>query len=365
VVGIFSKRFFVPFQLFVDNQTDVILNSKLPAIGFVFEERNSPAVSVKRDSLIKVLSTGEKRALYILNIIFEVEARKKAKEKTLFIIDDIADSFDYKNKYAIIEYLKDISNEDFFFQILLTHNFDFFRTLSSRFVGFRNCQMIRKSDDKVSLISCPDFNIASYFKGNLNKEKKVFVASIPLARNLVEYAKGSTDANFRSMTSMLHLKATTKDITVGDLIKIYQDELHLTGADFSSFDPNQAIVEFIHSVAEEIIAENEEDSINLQNKISLAIAIRLKAEEVMIKIIDSQSEVEAIKRNQTAELFEMVKNKYPDHEDLHTLIERVILMTPENIHLNSFMYEPIVDMADEHLKDLYLDLIKFEKLPVV
>jgi len=28
-------------------------------------------------------------------------------------------------------------------------------------------------------------------------------------------------------------------------------------------------------------------------------------------------------------------------------------MTPESIHLNSFMYEPILDMADDHLRDLY------------
>jgi hypothetical protein len=30
-------------------------------------------------------------------------------------------------------------------------------------------------------------------------------------------------------------------------------------------------------------------------------------------------------------------------------IQRVLLMTPENIHVNSFMYEPILDMSDEHL----------------
>ena len=28
-------------------------------------------------------------------------------------------------------------------------------------------------------------------------------------------------------------------------------------------------------------------------------------------------------------------------------------MTPENIHLNSFMYEPILDMANIHLKKLF------------
>ena len=33
-------------------------------------------------------------------------------------------------------------------------------------------------------------------------------------------------------------------------------------------------------------------------------------------------------------------------------------MTPENIHVNSFMYEPIVDMSDEHLKVLYAEVTK-------
>ena len=31
-------------------------------------------------------------------------------------------------------------------------------------------------------------------------------------------------------------------------------------------------------------------------------------------------------------------------------------MTPENIHLNSFMYEPILDLSDYHLRDLYQKL---------
>ena len=31
-------------------------------------------------------------------------------------------------------------------------------------------------------------------------------------------------------------------------------------------------------------------------------------------------------------------------------------MTPENIHLNSFMYEPILDMYPERLKKLYTDI---------
>ena len=31
-------------------------------------------------------------------------------------------------------------------------------------------------------------------------------------------------------------------------------------------------------------------------------------------------------------------------------------MTPENIHLNAFMYEPIPDMSDDSLKALYSEV---------
>ena len=31
-------------------------------------------------------------------------------------------------------------------------------------------------------------------------------------------------------------------------------------------------------------------------------------------------------------------------------------MTPEHIHINSFMFEPLVDMSMNHLVDLYSEL---------
>lgn len=71
------------------------------------------------DSLLKVLSQGERRALYILNILFEIETRRKQGAVTILVVDDIADSFDYKNKYAIIEHLKDIVDSGQFLCIFL------------------------------------------------------------------------------------------------------------------------------------------------------------------------------------------------------------------------------------------------------
>lgn len=40
-----------------------------------------------------MLSNGEKRALYILNLIFEIEALTRLNKDVLVVFDDIADSF--------------------------------------------------------------------------------------------------------------------------------------------------------------------------------------------------------------------------------------------------------------------------------
>jgi hypothetical protein len=151
VIEIFNNRFHVPFKLEVNNRTAVVLGLEpMLLLDFIFEDGNEKA-PLQKDELLRVLSMGEKKAFYVLNIIFEVEARKKANQETLFLIDDVADSFDYKNKYAIIEYLRDISEQPYFSQLILTHNFDFFRTICGRFVGYSNCLMASKSDTEVNL----------------------------------------------------------------------------------------------------------------------------------------------------------------------------------------------------------------------
>lgn len=48
--------------------------------------------------------------------------------------------------------------------------------------------------------------------------------------------------------------------------------------------------------------------------------------------------------------------KFPTELDAHGVLQRVTLMTPENIHPNSFMYEPILGMSDGHLRKLFVDV---------
>jgi len=353
VIDIFNDRFFVPFKLTAKNRTSVILGEEpMLALGFTFEDGADKA-PVEKATLMEALSTGEKKALYVLNIIFEVEARKKAKAETVFIVDDIADSFDYRNKYAIIQYLQDIAEEPYFKQIMLTHNFDFFRTVNSRFVNYSSCLMAFKSSTGLTLSQAAGIKnvFVNDWKPSFFTDPKKRIASIPFIRNIIEYTKGENDPAFIRLTSLLHWKSDSTGITQGELDSIYNSVFGASGVSANSTD---RVIDVIKHEAGECI--NAVDGINFENKIVLAIATRIAAEQFMVGKINDTAFVSAIASNQTQRLMTKFKQVFVDATDAIQTLQRVVLMTPENIHLNSFMYEPILDMSDEHLRKLYQDV---------
>ncbi len=351
VIDIFNERFSVPFKLVVQNQDDVILKSEVPIIAFIFKDHDGEA-TVEKNNLLQALSSGERRALYILNIVFEVEARKEAHQSSLFIVDDIADSFDYKNKYAIIEYLKEISEQTDFRQMILTHNFDFFRTVQSRLSLSRDgyCLMVEKTKDEVKLVNAEYLKPFEHWMKNLDDEKKL-IASIPFTRNIIEYTRGKEDPDYLKLTSMLHIKSDSDQITKKDIEEIYK-RIFPSLSSLTLTNGQDIIIDKIFSLAENCLSDPE--GINLENKILLAVAIRLKAEKYMIDKLTDKAEA---KSNQTREFFDRFKDEFiSTSPDTIKKLDQVNLMTPENIHFNSFMYEPILDMSDEHLKKLYQDI---------
>lgn len=355
VIDIFNDRFFVPFTLSAKNKISVILGQEpMLSLGFVYEDGTDRA-PIERDALIRVLSMGEKKALYILNIIFEVEVRKKTKQETIFVVDDIADSFDYKNKYAIIQYLKDIEEEPYFYQIILTHNFDFFRTINSRFVPYPHCLMASRSSTGIILEQASGIKniFVNDWKPNFFTDPKKRIASIPFIRNIIQYTKGEADPAYSKLTSLLHWKTDSASITQRDLDDIYSGLFASTG---ESADGDKPVIETIHVEAERCL-KLDGGGINLENKIVLSIAIRLAAERFMVGKIGDPQFVASITSDQTPKLLAKFKEQFGSNVAAIDTIQRVILMTPENIHLNSFMYEPILDMSDDHLRKLYQDVL--------
>jgi hypothetical protein len=360
VVRIFNSRFsHLPFQLQIKNREDVILKGSVESIEFIFRDSSTHSASLDRDTLLKVLSTGEKRALYILNIIFEVEVRKKAQENVLFVVDDIADSFDYKNKYAIIEYLKHMSEVECFRMIILTHNFDFFRTIESRKVSaYSQCLISIKNDSGVKLLKMEGLKnpFIKDWKNNLNDKKKL-VASIPFVRNLIEYKEGEAHEDYLTLTSVLHMKDATENITIQKIGEIFTKTV--SNINFPTQEATKKISDFVFEAAEECLVADE--GVNLENKIVLSIAIRLKAEVFMKSKITDQDVLNGLENssNQTWNLIKAYEEEFNNETNNIEILKRVNLITPENIHVNSFMYEPILDMGDGELRDLYT-AVKFQ-----
>lgn len=356
VIQIFNERFFVPFRLTAKNRNQVVLGQeKVLHLGFEFDDGTELA-SVEKDDLLKVLSNGEKKALYILNVLFEVEARKSSPRDTLFVIDDIADSFDYKNKYAIIHYLKEMSEKANFRLLVLTHNFDFFRTLESRKVaGYKNCLMAQRSDERIVLAQAEGIRnpFINDFKLKFFDDRMKRIASIPFIRNIAEYTKGADDPDYLALTSLLHWKPGTSSISQADLDAIFKRVFTGTG---SWPSPDEPVVDLI--LAEAKVALKASEGINFQHKIVLSLAIRLRSECHMIEAIGDASATDAIDSNQTQALYAIYRERGLGAPEVRSVLESVVLMTPENIHVNSFMYEPIIDMSDAHLRKLYADVLR-------
>lgn len=358
-IELFNERFFVPFKLIANNRTSVILGDEpMLSLGFEFIDGSEKA-SVDKDTLLRVLSQGEKKALYILNIIFEIEVRRKSGIETIFVVDDIADSFDYKNKYAIIQYLKDISDNPNFREIILTHNFDFYRIVNSRFVRYSHCLMAIRNSKGIILEKAQAIKnvFVNDWKKKFFTDNRKKIASIPFIRNIVEYTRGEEDSDFQKLTSLLHWKDDTDKISVGDLDKMFGTYFKNGTAIKKSENKktgNKLAVDLIKEEADKC-EKSTSAGINFEHKIILSIAIRLAAEKFMIDKIADFLFVNNITSNQTQELVKKYTDTFPQDLNNIKVLQNVALMTPENIHLNSFMYEPILDMSDDHLRKLYSD----------
>lgn len=349
VVDEFNERFHVPFDLIPTNKLPVMLGQETkPTLSFKYHDERGET-DISEDDLVKALSMGERRALYLINVIFEVRRRMKDEVETLVVVDDIADSFDYNNKYAIIQYLQDITKNRHMKLIIMTHNFDFFRTVKSRFVDYENCLMATRSDKGIVLSPATGIrNVTTDWKKNFFKDSRKQIASIPFLRNIIEMTVGKDDQRYSTLTSMLHLTQTTESLTLGDLDGIFNSVCEPKG---ESAKPDGKVIDLIFAEADAALGSG--DAANLETKIVLAIGIRLTAERFVISKINDDAFVATITKHQTRKLIERFREQFPDEAAALRVLDRVELMTPENIHVNAFMYEPIIDMGESQLRKLY------------
>lgn len=361
VVDVFKKRFHAPFKVDIQNPRRVVLNDEPARLTFTYV-RGTDSRQKTKEELMECLSVGEKRALYLLQVLFDLERIKDIADKTgqkqLVIADDIADSFDYSNKYAIIEYLSELSNNKMIDLLILTHNFDFYRTISSRLdIKYSMCFVAQKeADGRITMSNFQYkkdfFNVGIIDKirpGNLSIEEllRTFISAIPFCRNVCEYTANNSWRDF--LTGILHVKLNTDTVTIADCWAQLKNDFSLN--DLSGSCSTDKWIDAVYKAADNICNETA-TGVSLINKITLSIAIRLKAEFFLRDVLVSNGIDIMCANSQTREWANRANACRLSDKD-KAVISDVLLITPESIHVNAFMYEPLIDIPNYQLTDLY------------
>lgn len=359
VIQLFNTRFYVPFELKLQNKSDILLNAKTPELTFLYCDGGDIPTPQERKKLVDHLSAGEKNAFFILQNIFELEARRASGQHTLLVFDDIADSFDYKNKYAIVEYLSDLRRDGNFWILILTHNFDFYRTVTSRLDVKGNIFFADRKGDR-SVKMCQGLYSSDILKRKLLDkvtQKRNFIACIPFVRNIIEYTyKESEKAqDYIDLTRCMHLKDDTHTLVFSDLIPIFNRVIKSTEDKAIDFGADNYLTSLM-TEAEAILADPNE--VEIVNKLVLSIAIRIKAERYMTSVLTEEQQAEIKpKSNRTGELVRIMKKYHEGDMETECMeMNKVLMLTSENIHFNNFMFEPLVDISILHLKQLYVEM---------
>ena len=201
-------------------------------------------------------------------------------------------------------------------------------------------------------------NIFAYYKTTLvsgSNKDNIIIAAIPFVRNLIEYTEDDKNLDYLLLTSILHSKDDTKSITLGDIQRVFNEHWCKSKAlSFAEGREDELIYDVIISEADKITCY---ERLEIENKIILSMASRLIAEEYMIRKLselpNGETILEKIKNNnnQSGRLVSAY-HKYINDENA-AMMDIIAMITPENIHINSFMFEPILDMSMRQLYEVY------------
>ena len=121
-----------------------------------------------------------------------------------------------------------------------------------------------------------------------------------------------------------------------------------------SLDASKKVFDILFEQLNILATINLSNSIGLDDKIILAIGIRIVIEMVFNKFDTSFVNSDL----SLGEEYETVK-QYLDSED-KKVFSKALISIPEFVHLNSFMYEPLIDIPTIVLQEIYKDVIKIK-----
>lgn len=368
VISIFNDRFSsLPYSIDIANKKDTIVEDLVPPIfEFKFRNPRNPSMPYRErpdnlgqlSVLGRVLSNGERKALYLLNIIFDVKKKLKDGVDTLLVLDDVVESFDYRNKYAFFEYLQELASQNSHLYIIsLTHNFDFFRLVYEKLYPKNKKQfrlVISDENNNLSAEEMFDPRVFGNYKKDAATDKSAWATMIPFARNIVEFQHDKTHDDYKELTRALHTMSS--NVTVGDIQQCLQSIISVTD---TLFDESLNIHEAIILHAKEV-ASDTSDGFSLKDNLVLAIGTRLCIERYIISKISKEDYRNAVnkERDLTRKLLILYSNNCsdPKKQTLSKMFNKAAAIVDGTIHINSFMYEPLVDIGTWEMKKMFNEI---------
>ena len=341
------------FDLRLENEFNAVAGISFPK--FV---KYKPGTNDKiTDPKLLRFSTGEIRVYNMINFILEVETYKLSQDKVVIILDDAVDSFDYKNKYGIIDYLCDLKNYTNIQLIVFTHNFDFYRSsilafgkrFTNQYFAYRNelneINFLDTSLNQNYYLEVVHFNS---WKTNPNESK--FFALIPFARTIVQLQTNAT--NVQKLDTYLHYDLNVENYTIND---VKQNVLGPIGANVcASFNLNDKYLKKFDEFIQNILSNQQiVNEIDLDIKLAMGLYIRIFLERFLYRTCLANN-ISVANTNPYARTVSLMNYTLPLFANDTVCKKNILnanLIAPAYVHVNSFMYEPIIDVEAKSLID--------------
>lgn len=349
-------------------QDKMIFPSGISKIEIISKNNQSPC----SDALRVRLSTGEKDSLWILDCLFKIQEKTDPTKELAIVLDDIADAFDYKNKYAITEYMLDLCKEPNYSIFILTHSFDFYRTVGLALRGFSVPLIAYKNQlstigGDVTLVRCvdPAYQTLVSIDDWKNVPNVICVFSLlPIIRSLEQISAGTSSLSLVSdLDSFVHYGTRFKNGTIQDLKDLFSrthfgmktDTLNpsvlIPIRGFDGANLSDPLYSSLWDATGKINGASDL-STKLVNRIAVGFFIRISIERVLFQILTSRSLQIPPQGNgyANAMLSLLSPTDFADPRLQH--YKESLWIGNCFVHANSMIDAPLVDVGPDELNSL-------------
>lgn len=348
------------FDLHIENKNEVYLGLSAPSFVKCYPGTKTEITDVIESRFC----TGEIRLYNFINFLIDVESKVNDGKNHTILLDDPVESFDYKNKYGIVNYIEQIAHYDNMQLIILTHNFDFYRSMSISLGkittnSFNKYFAYRYKDNEVKIYNIKNkyyFHITDFNKWKNAPNNCKFFAMIPFMRNVIQLSRNRFSVI--KLNDYFHYYNGTEQLTIDYVWNLLEKKMKvaINNANLSFGKSDYYLLE-LSNTAIPLVGTSPINEIDLEYKILKGMYCRVFLERYLFKkyVQKTGSKPRLKKGNNALQntnlLFEKcAKRNVLTENELNKCLE-INIICPAYVHVNSFMYEPLVDVGSEALDD--------------